>query len=157
VASFLHRITTTIGRLLGPCPPAGWKHPRPATTTVARGKPPAALPSRVAARALEPPARPAWMADPAYVDLARQLLKALGSRQGGRNRVAATMGRALWQTRDPGAELLRLCEESRTVLRALGELRLEQVRQAWQAKADAEDAGEADELEPLRAIATRSR
>jgi len=157
VASFLHRITTTIGRLLGPRPPAGWKHLRPATTTVARGRPPAALPMRVAARALEPPARPAWMADPAYLDLARQLLKALGSRQGGRNRVAATMGRALWQTRDPGMELQRLCEESKTVLRALGELRLEQVRQAWQAKADAEAKAQDVDLEPLRAIATRSR
>jgi len=157
VSSFLHHITAAIGHLLGPRPPAGSQHLRTATTTVARGSPPAALPMRVAARALEPPSRPTWMADPAYVDLARQLLKALGSRQGGRNRVAATMGRALWQTRDPGAELLRLCEESRTVLRALGELRLEQVRQAWQAKADAEDASEAGELEPLRAIAARSR
>ena len=156
MVNLLHRIATLADLVLGPRPAAGW---RSFPTAAARAKPaPMVVLSRAEApQAISPPSRPTWMADPAYLDLARQLLKALGSRQGGRNRVAATMGRALWQTRDPGMELQRLCEESKTVLRALGELRLEQVRQAWQAKADAEAKAQDADLEPLRAIAARSR
>lgn len=153
----MSRLSAVLRRLLGPRPPASSQRLRTATTTVARGKPPAALPSRVATRALPPAAQPTWMTDPAYLHMARQLLGALGSRRGGRNRAAAAMSRALWEARDPGVELQRLCEESKTVLRLLGELRLEQVRQAWQAKADAEAEAQAIELAPLQAIAQRSR
>jgi hypothetical protein len=140
MVSLVTRIAAFTRRLLG--------RPAPAADAGST-RAPAALPPR-ATRALPPPGRPAWTRDAAYLHLARQLLAALGSSHGARNRVAATMTRALWDTRDPGVELQQLCDEAKTVLRMLGDLRVKQVTETQR-------ASEAAELAPLQAIAQRSR
>ncbi len=99
--------------------------------------------SRIGTLALEPPpartpAPATWATRAGYLDLAKQALKCLGAPAGGRNRIAATMTRVLWQARDPAVELQRLQDEAQTALRLLHVLRREQARQAGQA--DAEEA-----------------
>lgn len=114
-------------------------------------------PPQPAPAALPPPrSRPSWVDDPAYIELAKQALKALGSAKGGRNRVAATMSRVLAQARDgrdPGVELERLCHEVTAVARLLDQVRVQQVTQARAV----EEHAESESLRERRAIAARSR